>query len=66
MPQVFCTSSYFQKKGSLEELYRSVVQQRPILAMLEPEQSQEGGLKQADIEALITNKILEQVCSSQD
>jgi len=57
---VFCTSSYFEKKTSLEELYRAVAQRRPILAMLEPERSQEGGLKRADVEGLITIQRLEQ------
>jgi hypothetical protein len=37
---VFCTSQYFEKKNSLKELYRAVVQRRPILAMLEPDASQ--------------------------
>ena len=52
---VFCTSQYFEKKNSLKELYRAVVQRRRILAMLEPDATQEGGLNQADVEALITN-----------
>jgi len=56
---VFCTSQYFEKKNSLKELYRAVCQRRPILAMLEPDVTQEGGLKQAEIEALITNKALD-------
>ena len=56
---VFCTSQYFEKKNSLKELYRAVVQRRPILAMLEPDATQEGGLNQADIEALITNEKLD-------
>ena len=56
---VFCTSQYFEKKNSLKELYRAVCQRRPILAMLEPDATQEGGLNQADVEALITNKQLD-------
>ena len=56
---IFCTSQYFEKKNSLKELYRAVVQRRPILAMLEPDATQEGGLDQADIEALITNAKLD-------
>ena len=56
---VFCTSQYFEKKNSLKELYRAVVQRRPILAMLEPDATQEGGLDQAMVEALITNKKLD-------
>jgi hypothetical protein len=59
--QVFCTSSYFEKRSSLEELFRAVVQRRPILPMLEPDRLQEGGLKQVEIEALITIQRLEQV-----
>ena len=39
----------------MKELYRAVVQRRPILAMLEPDATQEGGLDQAAVEALITN-----------
>jgi len=56
---VFCTSQYFEKKNSLKELYRAVVQRRPILAMLEPDATQEGGLDQVAVEALITNKKLD-------
>ena len=52
---VFCTSQYFEKKNSLKELYRAVCQRRPILAMLEPDATQEGGLNQAAVEALISN-----------
>ena len=50
---------YFEKKNSLKELYRAVCQRRPILAMLEPDVTQEGGLNQADVEALITNAKLD-------
>ena len=53
------SSQYFEKKNSLKELYRAVVQRRPILAMLEPDASQEGGLDQAAIEALVTNAKLD-------
>ena len=56
---VFCTSQYFEKKNSLKELYRAVCQRRPILAMLEPDATQEGGLNQTDVEALITNAKLD-------
>jgi len=56
---VFCTSQYFEKKNSLKELYRAVVQRRPILAMLEPDVTQEGGLNQAAVEALISNPKLD-------
>ena len=56
---VFCTSQYFEKKNSLKELYRAVVQRRPILAMLEPDATQEGGLDQHAVEALITNAKLD-------
>ena len=56
---VFCTLQYFEKKNSLKELYRAVCQRRPILAMLEPDVTQEGGLNQADVQALITNRVLD-------
>jgi len=56
---VFCTSQYFEKKNSLKELYRAVCQRRPILAVLEPDESQDGGLDQPAVEALITNKKLD-------
>jgi hypothetical protein len=39
----------------MKELYRAVVQHRRILAMLEPDATQEGGLDQAAVKALITN-----------
>ena len=42
----------------MKELYRAVVQRRPILAILEPDASQDGGLNQAEIEALITEELL--------
>ena len=60
---VFCTSQYFEKKNSLKELYRSVVQRRRILAMLEPDATQQGGKDQSDIKAVVTNGKLEQVLS---
>ena len=60
---VFCTSPYFEKKNSLKELYRSVVQRRRILAMLEPDATQQGGKDQSDIKAVVTNGKLEQVLS---
>jgi len=56
---VFCTAQYFEKKNSLKELYRAVVQRRPILAMLEPDATQDGGLDVTAVEALITNAKLD-------
>ena len=56
---VFCTSPYFEKKNSLKELYRAVVQRRPILAMLEPDATQEGGLNQLAVETLIHDSKLD-------
>ena len=56
---VFCTKAYFEKKNSLKELYRAVCQRRPILAVLEPDASQDGGLDQRAIEALITDAKLD-------
>ena len=52
-------SQYFEKKNSLKELYRAVVQRRPILAMLEPDATQEGGLDKSAVEKLITNEKLD-------
>ena len=52
---VFCTKAYFDKKNSMKELYRAVCQRRPILAMLEPDESQDGGLDQAAVTALLTD-----------
>jgi len=43
----------------MKELYRAVVQRRPILAMLEPDTTQEGGLTQKAIVALMTDKKLD-------
>jgi hypothetical protein len=63
-PQIFCTASYFEKQASLEELYRAVAQRIPIMAMLEPEQFQDGGLKKQDVVELLTNQTLEKVCLS--
>ena len=60
--QVFCTKTYFQKQNSLKELYRSVTQRRNILAMLEPDAAQDGGLGQTSIKAEITNDLLDEVC----
>ena len=56
---VFCTAQYFEKKNSLKELYRAVVQRIHILAMLEPDATQEGGLDQKAVEARITNAKIE-------
>ena len=56
---VFCTSQYFEKKNSLKELYRAVVQRRPILAVLEPDATQDGGLDQAAVMALLTDARLD-------
>ena len=43
----------------MKELDRAVVQRRHILAMLEPDATQEGGLDQVTVEALITNAKLD-------
>jgi hypothetical protein len=61
---VFCTSPYFEKRNSLRELYRAVCQGKYILAMLEPDVTQQGGLDQAGVHALVTNDLLDlfQVC----
>jgi len=56
---VFCTQKYFEKKNSLKELYRAVSQRRPVLAMLESDASQDGGLDRAAVELLITNEKLD-------
>ena len=58
---VFCTTSYFEKYNSLKELYRAVCQRRPILAMLEPDETQEGGLDRAAVEALLTQATLDKM-----
>jgi hypothetical protein len=58
---VFTTTSYFCKKNSMKELYRAVVQRRPILAMLEPDTTQEGGLTQAAITEMLTSEQLDGV-----
>ena len=44
----------------MKELYRAVVQCRPILAVLEPDESQDGGLNQDAITSLITDELLDQ------
>jgi hypothetical protein len=61
---VFCTSSYFEKRNSLKELFRAVCQRKYILAMLEPDVTQQGGLTHVDVQALITHAKLDklQVC----
>ena len=61
---VFCTAQYFEKKNSMKELYRAVCQRRPILAMLEPDATQEGGLDRNAIEELITNERLNKIWSA--
>ena len=58
---VFCTRSYFHKMNSMKELYRAVVNRRPILAMLEPDESQDGGLGRATIEKLLTDAHLDKL-----
>jgi hypothetical protein len=58
---VFTTTSYFCKKNSMKEMYRAVVQRKPILAMLEPDMTQEGGLTQATITEMLTSEKLEGV-----
>ena len=45
----------------MKELYRAVVQRRPILAMLEPDTTQEGGLTQAAITEMLTSEKLQGV-----
>jgi len=52
---VFCTVQYFEKRNSLTELYRAVCKGKHILAMLEPDVTQQGGLDQVGVQALITN-----------
>ena len=54
---VFCTKAYFEKKNSMKELYRAVCNRRPILAMLEPDATQDGGADvcQAAITDLLTD-----------
>ena len=56
---VLCTLQYFEKRNSLKELFRAVCQRKYVLAMLEPDATQEGGLDQAAVEALIINKQLD-------
>jgi len=56
---VFCTKAYFQKMNSMKELYRAVVNRRPILAVLEPDPTQDGGLDRKDIEAILTDAHIE-------
>ena len=58
---VFCTSQYFEKRNSLKELFRAVCQRKHILAMLEPDLAQQGGLNQVDVQALITNTKLDEL-----
>ena len=56
---VFCTSQYFEKRNSLKDLYRAVCHCKHILAMLEPDVTQQGGLNSVDVQALITNALLD-------
>jgi hypothetical protein len=56
---VFYTSQYFEKRNSLKDLYRAVCQCKHILAMLEPDVTQQGGLNSMDVQALITNALLD-------
>jgi len=56
---VFCTKAYFDKKNSMKELYRAVCQRRPILAMLEPDESQDGGLDEEAVTVLLTDERLD-------
>jgi hypothetical protein len=58
---VFCTVQYFEKRNSLKELFRAVCQRKHILAMLEPDIVQQGGLNQVDVQALITNTKLDEL-----
>ena len=55
----FCTKAYFQKGNSMKELYRAVTNRRPILAMLEPDSTQDGGLDERDITKLLTDQYLD-------
>ena len=41
--------------NSMKELYRAVVNRRPILAVLEPDPTQDGGLDRKAIVALLTD-----------
>jgi hypothetical protein len=56
---VFCTKAYFEKKNSLKELYRAVCQRRPILAVLEPDERQDGGLNREAVTALLSDACLD-------
>jgi hypothetical protein len=56
---VFVTSHYFEKLNSLKELFRAVCQGKHILAMLEPDATQQGGLDREDVQALVTNAMLD-------
>lgn len=56
---IFCTKSHFEKKNSMKELYRAVVQRRPILAMLEPDETQDGGLDKEAITLLLSDARLD-------
>jgi hypothetical protein len=56
---VFCTVHYFEKRNSLKELVCAVWQGKCIRAMLEPDATQQGGLDQVEVRALITNATLD-------
>jgi hypothetical protein len=56
---VFCTLPYFEKRNSLKELFRAVCHNKYILAMLEPDVTQQGGLDRESVQALITNAKLD-------
>jgi len=56
---VFCTRAYFAKRNSMKELYRAAARRRPILAMLDPDESQDGGLDRRAIEVSLTNELLD-------
>ena len=43
----------------MKELYRAVTNRRPILAMLEPDSTQDGGLDERDITKLLTDQYLD-------
>jgi hypothetical protein len=58
---VFCTAPYLEKRNSLKELFRAVCQRKYILAMLEPDVTQQGGLNQVDVQALITDTKLDRL-----
>ena len=54
---VFCTARYFRSRPCALELLRAVVLRRPILAILEPEKTEEkGGLNEAECRRLLVEE----------